>query len=382
MSSEPVFTNARVVLADEEIAVGKVVVRDGKIAAVDSGRSDAGGAVDLEGDLLLPGLVEVHTDNMEKHIVPRPKVVWPTLPAVIAHDADMASAGITTVLDALRIGDYGDGQGRADLVRATIDGIAAAARDDLLRADHQLHLRCELCTPDAADVFELFADEPTLALVSVMDHTPGQRQFRDMAQWRIYHSGRYNLNDAEMDKHIATKLEMQAKHSASNQRRIIETAKTRGTMLASHDDTTVSDVEDAAGAGITIAEFPTTREAASAAHKHGLTTIAGAPNVVRGGSHSGNIAAAELAEAGLLDALSSDYVPVSLLHAAFMLAGELAHLSLPAAIRTVATAPARMLGLDDRGEIAVGKRADLVRARLAGNVPVVRQVWREGQSVL
>ncbi|MEQ9642875.1 MAG: alpha-D-ribose 1-methylphosphonate 5-triphosphate diphosphatase [Alphaproteobacteria bacterium] len=380
--TETILTNARVVLADEEIAVGTVVVRDGAIAGVDSGRSDAPGAIDLDGDVLLPGLVEVHTDNMEKHIAPRPKVVWPTLPAVIAHDADMASAGITTVLDALRIGDYGDGQGRADLVRATLDGIAMAREASLLRADHRLHLRCELCTPDAADVFEQFADEPNLALVSVMDHTPGQRQFRDMAQWRIYHGGRYNLNDDQLDKHIATKLEMRAQHSASNQRRVIETAKARGTMLASHDDTTVTDVEDAAGAGITIAEFPTTREAASAAHAHGMVTVAGAPNVVRGGSHSGNIAAAELAGAGLLDALSSDYVPVSLLHAAFMLADLIEALSLPAAIRTVATAPARMLGLDDRGEIAPGQRADLVRARLAGNVPVVRQVWCEGVQVV
>jgi alpha-D-ribose 1-methylphosphonate 5-triphosphate diphosphatase len=319
---------------------------------------------------------------MEKHIAPRPRVVWPTLPAVLAHDADMAAAGITTVLDALRIGDYGDGQGRAELVRATVDGVAAARDAGLLRADHRLHLRCELCTPDAADVFDQFADEPTLALVSVMDHTPGQRQFRDVAQWRVYHSGRYNLNDAEMDRHIATKLEMQARHSAANQARIVARAKAHGLMLASHDDTTVEDVVQARAAGITIAEFPTTREAAAAAHQHGLGTIAGAPNVVRGGSHSGNIAAAELAEAGLLDALSSDYVPISLLHAAFLLADGIETLSLPAAIATVTRTPARMVGLADRGEIAPGQRADLVRARVVGGVPVVRSVWREGALVV
>jgi alpha-D-ribose 1-methylphosphonate 5-triphosphate diphosphatase len=379
MTAETVLSNARLVLAGEDVPVGTALVRDGTIAAVDSGASGLASAVDLEGDYLLPGLVELHTDNMEKHLTPRPRVTWPIMPAILAHDADMAAAGITTAFDALRIGDYGDGKGRAGLVQATFDGIEAARRQGLLRAEHRLHLRCEICTPDAADTFERFVDATALGLVSVMDHTPGQRQFRDVGKWRVYHSGRYGIGEAEMDAYIETKLAAQQRYSLANRARIVERARGRGLMLASHDDTTVEDVEEAAAAGFTIAEFPTTREAAEAAHAKGLATIAGAPNLVRGGSHSGNIAAAELAEAGLLDALSSDYVPISLLHAAFLLADAV---PLPRAVATVSLNPARMVGLDDRGEIAAGRRADLVRARRSGDVPVVRAVWRAGERIL
>ena len=167
----------------------------------------------------------------------------------------------------------------------------------------------------------------------------------------------------------------------ANRPRIVAIAQARGLTLASHDDTTIEDVEQAKREGVHIAEFPTTREAAAASREAGMSTVMGAPNVVRGGSHSGNASARDFAEAGLLDILSSDYVPAALLMAAFHLADAANVDGLAGAARMVTKNPAEAAGLFDRGEIAVGRRGDLVRVCAHHGEPVVRAVWREGQRV-
>ena len=154
-----------------------------------------------------------------------------------------------------------------------------------------------------------------------------------------------------------------------------------GPTVASHDDATLAHVEEAKGFGVRLAEFPTSVEAARASHDAGMAVLMGAPNVVRGKSHSGNIAARDLAQQGVLDVLSSDYVPFSLIYAPFILADSAIGISLPQAIRMVTATPAGAVGLDDRGSITVGKRADLLRVRRNTGVPVVRSVWREGRRV-
>src|SRR5262249_1500950 len=151
--------------------------------------------------------------------------------------------------------------------------------------------------------------------------------------------------------------------------------------LASHDDTTAKDVEESVASGMRLAEFPTTMEAAAASHRAGLAVIMGAPNLVRGGSHSGNVAAGDLAEAGMLDVLSSDYVPMSLLQGALMLADLPAIGGIPGAIRTISKTPAQAVGLDDRGEIAVGLRADFIRVSMFNKIPVIREVYCAGKRV-
>ena len=379
MKPEVALTNARVVLADREID-GTVVVSDGRISRFDEGRSRLPAAQDMEGDYLLPGLVELHTDNLEVHLAPRPGAIWPTLPALLAHDAQIAASGITTVLDALRIGDRHSDTYRIDRVRETVGQIAEAQRQGRLRAEHWLHLRCELSVSNVLNHFEHFEEEPLLSLVSLMDHTPGQRQFVDVERFKEYYQGRYKLDEAAVDAMIAAQTEDHHRFAAGNRIRLAGACRERNLRLASHDDATEAHIEEAAGLGFTISEFPTTIEAARAAGRHGLETVAGAPNVVRGGSHSGNIAAIELAAQGALDALSSDYVPVSLLHSAFILHRELG-LPLSDVVALVTRRPARMVGLEDRGEIAAGLRADLVRAALHEGTPVVRSVWREGNRV-
>jgi alpha-D-ribose 1-methylphosphonate 5-triphosphate diphosphatase len=379
--SETVFTNARVVTRDREF-VGSVVVRDGRIAQAEPGASAAAGAIDLEGDYLVPGLVELHTDNLEKHFAPRPGVRWPGRAAVMAHDAQIAAAGITTVFDALALGDVFYGSSRIEGLAEMHAGICRARDTGLLKADHHLHLRCELSFKQVLELFERLMDGELVRLVSIMDHTPGQRQFVDVAKYRLYYQKKYTMSDAEFDAFLASRREAQAKYSVMHRRAILEHAKARDFVLASHDDATLAHVTESASDGMSIAEFPTTLEAARASRERGLAVLLGAPNVVLGGSQSGNIAARDLAAEGLLDIVSSDYVPMSLMQAPFLLAQAGVGLDLPAAIRLASYNPARAMGLDDRGEIAAGQRADLARVRVVDEMPIVRSVWRDGARVV
>lgn len=382
MNNDLVIRNARMVAAGE-VVHGSLLVRDGRIAALD-GESCApcsNGCLDLEGDFLLPGLIELHTDYLETQLQPRPGVIWPSpLAAVLAHDTQLVGAGITTVLDSICCGDLHKGRSRSAMLGMSIKAVRNAVAKGVLRAEHYLHLRCEVCDPEAADMFEPLAGEDNLRLVSLMDHTPGQRQFTCLDKFRQYYKSKSQAwSDAEFEDLRQGLLAQQERHSAGNRRRILELCRERGLPVASHDDTTAEHIVEAMLDGVSISEFPTTLEAAKAANLAGITVVMGAPNIVRGGSHSGNVSALDLAGKGLLDCLSSDYVPASLLHAAFTLHQQ-AGLDLPEAVATVTARPAEVLGLEDRGRIEQGRRADLVRVRLVDGHPVVRSVWRQGRQ--
>jgi alpha-D-ribose 1-methylphosphonate 5-triphosphate diphosphatase len=247
-------------------------------------------------------------------------------------------------------------------------------------------VRCELPAANAVDLFQAFHGHPRLSLISLMDHTPGQRQWEDIEHARIYYTGKKGWSQERFDHQVAHASSLQSQYAKPHRDYFANYCRKHGIAMASHDDTTLDHVEQAHAEGACISEFPTTLAAARHAHQHGLLTIMGAPNVVRGGSHSGNIAAADLARHRLLDILSSDYVPGSLLTAVFRLFDD-GLLSLPQAVATVTRNPARASGFSDRGEIACGQRADLVRVRMV-EMPdgrhhgVVRSVWREGQRVL
>ncbi len=378
---ETVFSNARLVLADE-IVDGDVLVRDGLIAGISTGSKYRTGAIDCESDYLIPGLIELHTDHLEAHFKPRPKVFWPAEAAVPAHDAQIATSGITTVFDALRIGtNKGDDVSISSNSRKLAQAIGDAKVAGRLRADHLLHLRCELACEDTVRDAEVFLGDPNLRLISLMDHTPGQRQFTRIDKFKEYFGGKSGMPESEMVAYIAERRSFHERYAAPNRRRIVDMAREKRIPLASHDDATIEHVAEAVDDGVSIAEFPTTVEAASASRDHGLSVLMGAPNVVRGGSHSGNVSAQALAEDGLLDVLSSDYVPSSLLHAVFDLSRRVPSIDIPSAIRLVTLNPAKAASLGDRGEITVGKRADLVRVHTDAAVPVVRSVWREGRRV-
>lgn len=380
------FLNGRLVLADEVID-GSVDVQDGRIAAIDSGLGIGQvGAYDLEGDYLMPGFVEIHTDNFERHLMPRPKVQWAETPALLAHDAEVAAAGITTVFDALGVGDADPESLRGGAWHQVLETIDTCSTRGLLRADHHLHVRCELPAPNTIDLFAPFHGHQRLSLISLMDHTPGQRQWEDIEQAKIYYTGKKGWSLEKFQRQVEYSTELQARYALPHRAYFVDYCKAHGIALASHDDTTEDHVRQAHAEGASVSEFPTTITAARTAHEHGMLTVMGGPNVVRGGSHSGNVAAAELARLGLLDILSSDYVPGSLLTAAMRLVDD-GLLSLPQAVATVSMNPARSCGLNDRGEIREGQRADLIQVRMVdlprgGQQAVVRAVWREGQRVI
>jgi alpha-D-ribose 1-methylphosphonate 5-triphosphate diphosphatase len=373
--------NARIVLAERVIDRGWVRVANGCIAELGEGDAPSGHE-DARGDLIMPGLIELHTDHLEAHYVPRPKVFWNPMAAVISYDGQLATSGITTVLDSLRVwreDGAEDVDGRAGVLAAAI---TSAREAGLLRADHYLHLRCEIPMPDVVEEAKELVGRPDVRLMSLMDHTPGQRQFRDEVKLRDYYRGKGGgMTDAELDVLFARRLAYQKTYAAANMRDIVALAHRYEIPLASHDDTTEENVADAVRDRVAVAEFPTTIEAARSLHEAGIGILMGAPNVVRGGSHSGNIAAVDLAREGLLDILSSDYVPSSLLMGALQLPQYVPAIDLASAIRTVTKTPAEAVGLADRGEIALGKRADLIQVHVAGDVAVVRSVWREGRRV-
>jgi len=376
-----ILFNARLVLADRVIERGWLAVHDGVIAEIGEGAAPGRGE-DFRGDLLMPGLVELHTDHLEAHYSPRPKVYWDPVAAVVSFDGQLATSGITTVLDSLRVWTE-EGAEEVDGQAETLaQAIATARSAELLRVDHFLHLRCEVPMPSVVAEAAQLIDRSDVRLASLMDHTPGQRQFRDERKLRDYYRGkRGDLTDAELDRLFRKRLEYQAAHAADNYRRLVELARTHETPLASHDDTTLEHVADAIRDRVAIAEFPTTIEAAEALHAAGIRVLMGAPNLVRGGSHAGNVATADLAQAGVLDVLSSDYMPASLLMAALRLPTVAPGIDLAAAVRTVSKTPAEAVGLADRGAIAVGKRADLIRVHVAGAVPMVRTTWLRGSRV-
>jgi alpha-D-ribose 1-methylphosphonate 5-triphosphate diphosphatase len=383
-AAEPdlVLANARLVLPDGVVR-GAVAVAEGRIADIAEGGAVPRGAVDCAGALVLPGLVELHTDNLEKHLSPRPGVHWPEDAAVVAHDGELAAAGITTVCDAVRAGTLLDGTPRAEAEARYARRAARAIRRLLgagvLRIDHLLHVRAEVCSHTVLEELDEFADEDMVRIVSIMDHTPGQRQFADESKYRQYYQGKHGMTDAELDAYVARTKALFAERGAAHEAGIVERARAMGAVLASHDDTHHDHVARSIEIGVDFAEFPTTLEAARAYHGAGIPVMMGAPNILRGGSHSGNVAAMELAEAGLLDILSSDYAPSALLMGAMRVARESG--DLPGAVATVTRNPARAVHLDDRGEIAPGRRADLLTVTELDGLPIVTGVWSAGRKV-
>ena len=376
-----IINNVNLVLEDEVIN-GSLEVQDGRISAFAESQSRLAEAIGGEGGWLLPGLIELHTDNLDKFFTPRPKVDWPAHSAMSSHDALMVASGITTVLDAVAIGDVRDGGDRLENLEKMINAVEETQKRGLNRAEHRLHLRCELPHHTTLPLFEKLVGREPVSMVSLMDHSPGQRQYADRSKYRDYYQGKYHLTNEEMDKFEEEQMALAAAWSQPNRQRIAAICRERNIALASHDDATCEHVLESRQLGSVIAEFPTTIAAAQASRQHGMNVLMGAPNIVRGGSHSGNVAAHHLAASGLLDILSSDYYPASLLDAAFRIADDEGNaFTLAQAIRLVSKNPSQALGLHDRGTIAEGKRADLVLARRHGEHIHIDHVWRQGKRV-
>jgi alpha-D-ribose 1-methylphosphonate 5-triphosphate diphosphatase len=379
MTAETILTNALLVLRDE-VLPGTVVLRGTAIAEVQPGRSHAASAQDLGGEHLIPGIVDVHTDNLERQVQPRATARWPSRSAMLAHDTQTIAAGVTTVLDALCLGDLGFDVGRTQTFLEGVADLDALAPTGLLKSEHFLHLRCELPAADMPELVERVADHPLVRMVSLMDHSPGVGQYRDIGRYRAMRVRQHKLTPEQVETRIAELLEQRGRLRETQRRWLLDRVRHRHLALASHDDDSAEGVARNAADGIMISEFPVVMEAALEARRIGVEVIAGAPNIVRGGSHSGNVAAADLVKAGAVDVLASDYVPPAMVEAAWLTAASGA-ISLPAAIGMITDRAARMVHLDDRGRIEAGLRADLVQIRPHEGHAIVRKVWRAGERV-
>ena len=376
---ETVLINGQLVLEDEVVR-GNLVLRDGVIAEIDTSPSRIATAHDCEGSYIAPGLIELHTDNLERHLEPRPGVSWPDEAAAIAHDAELAGCGITTVFDAMRVGSILSGKAEYDAyARRLADVMLSLKAADHLKISHFIHLRAEVCSETLAEELASFGPDDRIGIVSLMDHTPGQRQFRDLSKLKAYVTGKKNLDDAGFQTHVEMLLKLRNRYGDMHETLTCAEAERLGAVLASHDDTTQEHVQTSAFRGVKVAEFPTTAEAAAACRENGIAIMMGAPNLIRGGSHSGNVSALELAKLDLLDIISSDYVPAALFQSALLLAelwGDL-----PRAMRTVTSQPAKSAGLTDRGQIAIGKRADLTIFRKTEKFGHMQSVLCRGKGI-
>lgn len=376
-----VLTNAQIV-TPHEICTGTLVLDGETIASVDEGVAHSAGTDDLEGDYLIAGMIDLHTDALEKHTMPRPHVTFDTALATVAHDAQTTTAGITTVYESLGAGGTVAHPERDETLIPMLDGLLRTQQSKMLRGEHLVQLRCEITNPRVMEIFAKVIGHPLVRLISINDHAPGHRQYPDIAYYRKKHMRNHGLSEVEMDQHVERLVEQSQKYGPGRRRTIVEQCHARNIPLASHDDRTRDDVDLAIREGMVIAEFPISCEAAEHARDHGLQVLSGAPNLVRGGSHHpGNLATQELASRRLVDILVSDYVPISLLRGAFKLTESGIGWSLPEAVKTVTANPAKAAGLMDRGELAAGKRADIVQVSMIDGLPIVRRVWVRGKRV-
>lgn len=374
-----ILANAELILPDR-VMRGAVHIENGLIAGITEGAAVPPGAEDCDGAHLAPGLIELHTDNLERHLRPRPGVDWPHSAALFAHDGELAAVGITTVFDALRVGTVTrDQAAEPRYARPLAHELNALVAGGRMRIGHYIHLRAEICSETLLDELDEFGPGDRVRLISLMDHTPGQRQFRDLSKLAQYMQGKHGYSDAEFADHVARLRDLRGRIGQAHEAGAVAAARRLGATLASHDDTTGEQVATSAAHGIQLAEFPTTEEAARACRAHGIRTIMGGPNLIRGGSHSGNVAAEALARQGLLDIISSDYIPSSMLLGAC----HLARLwdDLPRAFATVTAIPARATGLTDRGCIAIGLRADLIRLADMDRTARVTGSWVGGHRI-
>ncbi|MFB2645917.1 phosphonate metabolism protein PhnM [Raphidiopsis sp. BLCC-F218] len=364
--NEQIYTNYRLLLPNEEI-LGTLIVRNGKIADIQPGITNKG--ENGEGKYLIPGLIELHTDNLERCMSPRPGIRWPLEAAAIYHDRDLASAGVTTVCDAIAIGDVNPKSPRLKNYSQMINVLCQGKADKRFLVDHYIHLRCELAYPEVDQITEEYVHNSLLLMISLMDHTPGQRQFINLEKFKEYYMGKHGVTAQEMEEFITTRQERHKLYSKKNRHSLVELARERKIALASHDDATVDHVQEAVEDGVVLAEFPTTIEAASKAHSLGLKVLMGAPNLVLGGSHSGNVSAMDLVLLDLVDVISSDYVPQSLLQAMFIIAKK-TDKPLYRSMELFTSNPAQAIDLfHDRGSLEVGKRADFITVCDDGIVP-------------
>lgn len=384
-SQQLAVRDVRAVLADRVLDDATVVVEDGRIVSVGARGAAPPGALDGRGAFCLPGVVDTHSDGLEKEVQPRPGVPFPLDFALGSFEGRARAAGVTTIFHGVAF-EQNPGETRtvelAEQTCAVIERRRALA-DPLL--DHRILHRLDARDPAGFDALRhRLATHPPVdpvPLVSFEDHTPGQGQYADPAVFSSYLEHNRGISRVEADAAVV-RLRTERDARLGQRRQAIawlaDRACAGAIRLLAHDPATAEEIDEAAEWGVAVAEFPTSVDAAVAAREAGMATVMGAPNVLRGGSHSGNVAAEELVARGLCTGLASDYLPSTLLAAAFHLA-RLRTAELAGAVALVTSGPAAVAGLTDRGRLAPGQRADLLLVTVDGNWPTVRLVLGAGE---
>jgi alpha-D-ribose 1-methylphosphonate 5-triphosphate diphosphatase len=366
--------NCHVILTNDIAAGSAVLIEKGCISAVEPEGIGNAQIFDLGGAYLMPGMIDLHCDALEKEIEPRPQVLFPMDFAIAQADRRNAQAGITTVYHALSFA-HGELGVRNRDTAADIARHVKHYKHGLV--DNRVHGRYEITDAQSLSVLTALMQEGALDLVSVMDHTPGQGQFKDLSAYRSYLESTYRNSTEEAETLIRKKID-NGKNALERVEQLAANARTLGIRVASHDDDHPGRVHAMAALGGTIFEFPINADAAKAACDIGLWTVFGAPNILRGASQSGSIKALEAIEKGLAGCLCSDYHPGTLLAAVFKLP-ELTDITLAEAVQLVTANPAKASGCKDRGCIQPGKKADLIGVRVRQGMPSVSHLWVDGQ---
>jgi alpha-D-ribose 1-methylphosphonate 5-triphosphate diphosphatase len=363
MMQSTYLTHARVVLQDRILEDSAVLIDDGRIVAIEPAGARADREIDLRGQTLLPGLIDLHCDAIEKEAEPRSRVLFPLDFAVAQVDRRNANS------------EWGvrNNQTAAEVVRT----VRAFGQHSLV--DNRVHCRYEVTDASSVDVLRALMDEGAVDLLSVMDHSPGQGQFKTLESYLQYMMGNHAMSREQAEE--AAQAKTRAKDGAvARVEALLSHAQGLGIPTASHDDDSIQRIATMRNLGVAMSEFPITLDTARAAVSCGLPTILGAPNVLRGQSQSGSMRAIDAIRAGVASCLCSDYQPSALIAAAYTVAAQ-TDLTLPQAVALVTLNPAQACGLSDRGRIAPGLRADLVAVAQVGTQPLISHTWSAGRLV-
>lgn len=377
------LTDLKIVLPDRVVEQGAINIEGGIIADIVAGASVQQG-LSASGLMLIPGIIDLHGDMLERDIEPRPNAFFPVEVALYELDKRMAGAGITTAFAAVAFAwhqnDLRTQEKATEIIRAVHH-----YRQQLM-VDFRIHARFEIGNPDTAPILQGLLEEKLVDLVSLMDHTPGQGQYASLERYVNFMEKwlgipREMLENQAKEKMIARMQEVAAiKRDWSIAEAVCRLAHEYDIPLASHDDDTHDKIDHMRAMGVSISEFPVTLEAARYAREHGMHIIMGAPNAFRGESNTGNLSAMSAIKAGLVDILATDYYPAAMLHSAFRIARENI-LPLHESMKLISENPARAVGLTDRGRIEVGLNADVVLVEDTGNYPRIRAVLRQGHPI-
>lgn len=347
-----VIENARIV-TPEAVIEGAVGIDDDRIVSIGDVDQAANKTIDAQGRLVLPGLIDLHGDDIESHLHPRAGARMDTHMALASADRANVAAGITTKFHAISF-EVAPEENRSPELGAEITD--AIERADNLVADHRIHARCEVTQERCIEAVEEVIAAGDAGLVSVMSHIPGKGQFRDREAFLQYYRDSQNDTVEEAKAMIEERGGVDMRTIRKRVNRVVEVAHDHGVPTASHDDEEVTEIERLHDVGVDISEYPITLATAERAHELGMTVTMGAPNLVRGESQWGNLRTADAIEAGVVDTVVADYHPSSLLAAPFVDTGD----PLPERVARVTKHPADAVGLSERGRITEGARADLV----------------------